>query len=52
LGADKNDLTETITSPPFESKSLVSLVNLPQVRREPDLKVNKGPGLEKRGMGL
>jgi len=30
-------------SPAFESKSLVSFVNLPRVRKEPDCKVNKGP---------
>ena len=35
------------SSPPFESKSLVLLVNLPRVRKEPDWKVNKGPELGK-----
>ena len=30
-------------SPPFESKSLVSFVNLPRVRNGPDWKVNKDP---------
>ena len=30
------------SSPPFESKSLVSLVNLPQIRMKPDWKVNGG----------
>ena len=35
------------SNPPFESKSLVSLVNLPRVRKEPDWQVNKGPELGK-----
>ena len=30
------------SSPPFESKSLVSLVNLPQIKKKPDWKVNRG----------
>jgi len=33
--------------PSFESKSLVSFVNLPRVRKEPEWKVNKGPEVEK-----
>ena len=35
------------SSPPLESKSLVSLVNLPRVRKEPERKVNRGPELGK-----
>ena len=29
-----------VVAAPFESKSLVSFVNLPRVRKEPDWKVN------------